>query len=127
LLSLKYKKVFPVRKKISWAQWHITPAMQEANVGESQCEASPGEKERLYVKNKAKAKRAGGMTEMVECLPIKNKDLSSNPSNTRKIKKKRTLFKNKILLLRVSSSVIFYFRAQLEPMLKYYNMKMDKQ
>jgi hypothetical protein len=38
-------------------------------------------------KNNLKAQRAGGMTQVEECLPLKDKALSSNPSTKRKGKR----------------------------------------
>jgi hypothetical protein len=43
---------------------------------------------RPYSKNKIKAKRAGGVAQVVECLTSKRKALSSNPTISRKKKKK---------------------------------------
>jgi hypothetical protein len=47
-------------------------------------EASLGKRERLYLKNKTKAKRTRGLAQVVECLRL----LSSNPS-TRKERKRK--------------------------------------
>jgi hypothetical protein len=51
------------------------------------------QKARHYLKNKPKAKRAGGVAEVVECLPSKPEALSSNPSNSKKKKKKKKKIK----------------------------------
>jgi hypothetical protein len=46
-------------------------------------------KNKTLSEKQTKAKRAGGMTQVVECLPSKYKTLNSNHSTAKKKKKKK--------------------------------------
>jgi hypothetical protein len=65
---------------LKWGEW-------EGDSGPVQ----PGQKQvsifKTTIKNKNKNKMAGGMAEVVECLPSNREDLSSNPITTKKTKK----------------------------------------
>jgi hypothetical protein len=56
---------------------------------------------RSYQKKKKnlKAKRAGGVTQVVQCLPSKCKALSSNPKTTKKRKIKDLFFLSFLMVL----------------------------
>jgi hypothetical protein len=54
-------------------------------------QSSQGINKRPFVRNTQKAKRARGVVQVVECLPIKCKALSSNSSIIKKEKKRKWL------------------------------------
>jgi hypothetical protein len=54
-------------------------------------QSSQGINKRPFVRNNQKAKRARGVVQVVECLPIKCKALSSNSSIIKKEKKRKWL------------------------------------
>jgi hypothetical protein len=56
----------------------------------SHLEVNPGKSMKLYLRNKLKCKRAGGMSQVVEHLPSKCKALGSIPTTI--IKKKKHIY-----------------------------------
>jgi hypothetical protein len=54
-------------------------------------QGTPGTIKNKFLKT-ARAKRAGGVAQVVECLPCKCKALSSNPSTAKKQTKKQNPF-----------------------------------
>jgi hypothetical protein len=53
------------------------PSYMVAEIGESWYKAGQGKSVRSHLKNKTKTKKAGGMAQMVKCLPSKPEALSS--------------------------------------------------
>jgi hypothetical protein len=51
-----------------------------------------------------KLKRAGGVVQVAECLPSKYKELSTNPSTSKKTRKKRKEFKHIIFNFTLQSA-----------------------
>jgi hypothetical protein len=64
------------------------PATQEAQGGGSWGRHQKKKKKKVtpYLRDNLKAKKAEGMSQVVECLPSKYKVLSSSPRTTRKLK-----------------------------------------
>jgi hypothetical protein len=56
--------------------------MREMEVGGSQSEAAQAKAHKTLSEKQTKSKRSGGMAQVVECLPSKNKALSFIPNTT---------------------------------------------
>jgi hypothetical protein len=83
-------KNFPRPHLNSWVQCcaPVTPAILVSKLGRSRFTPAWAKSEILFLQNNQR-KRVGGVTEVVECMPVKQKVLSSNPSVQKKKKKKK--------------------------------------